>query len=184
MTRRFVSRVLALSILVAVAFNLVLIAAILVARVEFWQVRSRYGQPVAGYATPALSGVAVDGTAVGPSRAAQGTAVWYASKECPYCQRDEEWEALAPLLAADGMRVLILLPFSAHGFPPDSRKQQHGLQIAFIAREWITHFPLNVTPTLLILDGDDRLVWHKRGVLSPADSARALRAAKAVARRQ
>jgi hypothetical protein len=48
--------------------------------------------------------------------------------------------------------------------------------VAFINREWLDQYPLNLTPTLLIFDSSQRLVWHRSGMLSPADTASALRA--------
>ena len=178
MIGRIVKAALVVSFLVAVLTNGLLIAAIFGARLELGRARSQYGLPAKGQANAPFLGFDIDGAQVELSTDHRGTAVWYASRNCPYCRRDEQWTSLARALQDRGVRVIILLPGRADRFTPaDSGRPKGALQVAFMNREWLDQFPLSVTPTLLIFDDGHRLVWHRRGMLSAADAASALRAA-------
>jgi hypothetical protein len=107
--------------------------------------------------------------------------VWYASKNCPYCKRDQEWPVLAADLQSKGLQIVVLSPIYAHRFALEETRLSNVLEVPFVGGEWLAQFPLSVTPTLLVFDGEQRLVWYKRGMLSKRDSMDALSIADAIA---
>jgi hypothetical protein len=173
---RLIRKVLTLAFVTAVAVNGYLIAAILKNRFDLQDVKSHYGLPPENRPDARLLGFDARGSAIELLSGGRGTAIWYATKDCPYCNRDAEWTSLAAALKAKGLQVLILLPGQSHRFASESRKVNGAQQMAFVSGEWLAQFPLLITPTLLIFDGNERLIWHRRGMLSATDSASALRA--------
>lgn len=167
---------------IAVAVNLVFIALIFANRLEQRRAESQYGLPRGNRYSAPLIGVEPDGSPVNLSDNRMGTAIWYASKDCPYCKRDEEWKRLSKELQAKGMRVVVLLPSREYLFNDEDWAPKNVQQIAFVNPEWVAQYPMHVTPTLLIVDGNQRLLWHRRGMLSREDVASALDASKAAAR--
>jgi hypothetical protein len=168
--------VIGMMLLVAGGTNVSLIASILRARVEIRSIRAAYGAPVDGRAARFV-GVDVNGGFVDLSASKSGIAVWYASKNCPYCKRDQEWPTLAADLQAKGVRIVVLSPRYAHRFPPGEIGLSNVLEVPFVAGEWLAQFPLSVTPTLLVFDGEQRLVFYKLGMLNKRDSIEVLRIA-------
>jgi hypothetical protein len=168
---------------VLVVIDCGLVSAIVTARVQLHFVRERYGQAgTADSATPFV-GYREDGAAVRYDGAQPALAIWYASKTCPYCTRDLEWDKLASQLQQRGVKIVILLPGSGLGFSPLETRPLGAEQAAFADGTWLGRYPLSVTPTLLIFNRDQRLIWYKLGMLTSDDSKGALAALDKAIRR-
>jgi hypothetical protein len=87
---------------------------------------------------------------------------------------------LAQELKDMGIEPIVLLPN-----PQDEFLKRHlvpeGIpQEAFVDVEWIKHFSLSITPTLLIFDNHQRLIWQRQGMLDSADTSSAVKAVSAI----
>jgi hypothetical protein len=176
MTRNLLDRTVPTMLIGALVVDLVLIGAVLMAKGELRSARAEYGR--AGRESPGTptAGFGLGGTPVELAGQKAGFAVWYASSRCPYCQKDDEWRRLAVALQQRGLRVLVLLPSVADSFAADEPLLGDAQQVAYMNAEWLRRYPLSVTPTLLIFDREQRLIWHKYGMLKPADTRAALSA--------
>jgi hypothetical protein len=159
-----------------VAVNCIFVGAIVAARAELNSIRESYGHTAGSSAPAPFIGYREDGTPVGVGASEAGVAIWYASKRCPYCKRDLEWDKLAAALQERGVRTIILLPACGVGFEPSETRPPGAEQVAFVDGDWLRTYPLSVTPTLLIFDRDHRLIWHRWGMLTEQDTRKALAA--------
>ena len=109
-----------------------------------------------------------------------GWAVRYASPGCEYCREDEHlWSQLSSKLQQLHYQVIVIVPNARDEFPNDSETPKGALQEAFVNMEWIRQFRLSSTPTLLIVDRNQGLIWSRQGTLNPADPSSAVRAIQA-----
>jgi hypothetical protein len=169
MIRKLLERTVPIVLTCALAVDVVLTGAVVFAKGELRSARATYGRGGADGAGTLMTGFGLGGAALDLAGQDAGLAVWYGSSRCPYCRKDEEWRRLAPALQQRGVRVLILLPSIADAFSEEEPLLRSAQQVAYINAEWLRRYPLSVTPTLLIFDTDQRLIWHRYGMLRPAD---------------
>lgn len=143
-------------------------------RVQLTRIMDDYGTGTDP--APTFVGYREDGKPVTYSGVEPGLAVWYASRACPYCERDLEWDRLSSKLQEQGVRIVILLPAAGLSFLPEKTRPRTTEQVAFVDGAWLRRYPLSVTPTLLLFDRHQRLVWHKWGSLTAEDTGAALNA--------
>jgi hypothetical protein len=174
MLRRLLERTVPILLIGAVIVDLALIGAILVAKRELVAVRATYGRGDGSDPVPIPAGFTLDGTPLEINNVRY--AVWFASSKCPYCQRDEEWRRLAGILAQRGVRVIVLLPSASDAFADDGAAPENAQQVVYMNGDWIRRYPLSGTPTLLIFDRQHQLLWHRYGMLRPADAEAVLTA--------
>jgi hypothetical protein len=129
---------------------------------------------------PPPSGFRSDGTRIDLSMARKGWAVRYAGESCPFCAKDTQWNVLANRLQDMGIEPIVLLPS-----PQDEFRKTHlvpeGIpQEAYVDMEWVKHFRLTMTPTLLLFDNHQRLIWQRQGMLDPSDTSAAIKAVSAI----
>jgi hypothetical protein len=129
---------------------------------------------------PPPNGFLRDGTRLDTSGARTGWAIRYAGADCPYCLKDTQWNFLASKLQNAGVHVIVLLPGPQQAFSKDRLVPEGAPQEAFVTTEWIRHFRLVVTPTLLLFDSHQHLIWHREGMLDPSDVSSALRAVQEI----
>lgn len=153
-----------------------LIAGILVGQREIRLAQSAYGKPAAGQGAR-FSGIDTNGRLVTASVLGPGTIVWFGSDQCPYCKADHEMPRLVTALQKRGWQMIVLLPSYDQSFAPAQLGLSNVQMVPFVGGEWLKQFPLVVTPTLLMFDGSQRLVWYNRGKLTASDSVEALRVA-------
>ncbi len=104
---------------------------------------------------------------------ATGWAIRYAALHCGYCRKDEPlWNPLKTDLQRLGYSVIVIVPHAEDEFPTSSLLG--ASQEVYVDMEWIRHFRLESTPTLLIFDAKRGLIWSHEGTLNPADPARAI----------
>ena len=132
---------------------------------------------------PPLTAWTVSGERVVRTRGAGVIAVRYASSTCAFSTNDPVWEKLSARLKGSGVQVVVLLPGAKHEFTAEKLVPKSAPQALFVSADWARRYALTVTPTVLIFDVADRLVWHRRGVLNAADADDALEAVAAARRR-
>jgi hypothetical protein len=138
-------------------------------------------RPSAGIeAIPPPSGFSRDGTRIDLSGGRKGWAVRYAGEGCKFCLTDTQWTVLAQDLKDMGVEPIVLLPH-----PQDEFLKRHlvpeGIpQEAFVDVEWIKHFSLNITPTVLIFDSHHHLIWQRQGMLDSSDVSSAVKVVSAI----
>lgn len=172
---KLLQRIVPVILIWIVVLDLVLIGAVLVSKRELGSAMAEYGRATGNAARPTPAGFLLDGRPLEFITHKAGYAIWYAAKQCPYCQKDEEFRRLAVSLDQRGLRVLVVLPDAGDAFATDSLPA-NATQVAYMNPEWLRRYPLSVTPTLLLFDGGHRLVWRRYGMLRPVDTAEALRA--------
>jgi len=156
--------------------NIALIVGILVGQKKIRLARASYGASAPGHSAK-FTGVDADGLSFDMPVGGVGTIVWFGSDQCPYCKADREMPRLVAALQKKGWQTIVLLPAYDQRFVPGVLGLSNVQMIPFVGGEWLKQFPLSVTPTLLMFDGERRLIWYKRGQLTPSDSMRALRVA-------
>jgi hypothetical protein len=125
-------------------------------------------------AIPKPVGFRRDGTRIDVSSARKGWVIRYAGNGCKFCLQDTQWKNLAGNLQHAGFDVIVLLPGPQEEFPKNHLVPEGAPQEAFIDSEWIKHFRLLVTPTVLLFDSHQRLIWHRQGMLGSSDVSSAL----------
>jgi hypothetical protein len=171
MIRRLIKNVLVLSLAAGLLAGAILAIGIIRYRVELRSIESKYGQPESPRAPASFVGYAEDGSRIALSSADRGLAVRYASRDCPFCKQDQEWAPLASYLQGRGIRVVVLASNSSQKYDA-ARLQPAGVpQAIFVGAEWLKQFPVAVTPTFLLFDLGEQLIWHKRGMLTAGDAA-------------
>lgn len=114
-----------------------------------------------------------------PGRTVKGWVVRYAARDCHYCREDAQWPRLANELEDLHYQVIILLPNAKQAFSKNDLVPSDALQEAFVSMDWVKQFRLNMTPTVLIFDCNQHLIWFQRGMLSPTARESALHAVTA-----
>lgn len=133
---------------------------------------------------PLPEGFTSDGARVGSDgEHAAGLVVRYAAAMCPYCRADRQWVPLSARLQRRGYRVVFILPFAKDRYADKDVIPRGAPQEAYISMEWIRHFRLTLTPTVLMFGPHQNLVWAHQGVLSASDVRSAIHAAQAAGRR-
>lgn len=156
--------------------NVALIVGILVGQREIRSARTRYGVSTAAHSAKFV-GIDVNGRSLSASVGGPGTIVWFGSEQCPYCKTDREMPRLVATLQKKGWQTIVLLPSYDQLFAPEQLGLSNVHMVPFVSGEWLKQFPLVVTPTLLMFDGEQRLIWYYRGRLTASDSMQALRVA-------
>ena len=170
-------RVVGILFVWGIVINCALVAALLAKRIELRGVREAYGRDGVGGTPPAPRAYRHDGTPVTLGSSGSGVAIWYAARECPYCQRDNEWPRLATMLREKGVEVAVLLPGGRRDeFSRETLVPADAEQIAYVSADWLRRYPLTMTPTVLIFDANWKLVWYEHGILRPGDAERAMAA--------
>lgn len=129
---------------------------------------------------PPPSGFQRDGTKIDLSGARKGWAIRYAGEGCPFCLKDTQWNVLAQQLQDMGIEPIVLLPSPRDEFRKSHLVPQGIQQEAFVGMEWIDHFSLTMTPTLLLIDNHGRLIWQRQGMLDSSDTSSAIEAVSAI----
>jgi len=109
---------------------------------------------------------------------ASGWAVRYVAKNCPFCRQDEpRWQMLKTQMEGLGYRVYIIPPMSSDA-PEESSSGTGPLekQLRLVPIDWIKHYRLTKTPTVLVFDPGGRLIWGHEGTLKSGDPDTALQA--------
>jgi len=176
MTKRLLERTVGLLLAMAIAANALLIVRVLAARQEFRAVSASFERAAGGAARPDFTPFARTGRALAPERSGVGFAVRYASSRCPFSQNDPQWKLVATELQELGLKVIVLLPGPHDEFQEDQVIPRHAQQASYVNADWIRRYPLTMTPTLLIFDSRNQLIWHRQGVLSRAASHAAIQA--------
>lgn len=158
------------------AVDCALIAAIITARIQLVSIQEGYGKDAESTEPTVFRGYREDGAPINYAQSQVGFAIWYASRTCPYCKRDYQWDKLASQLQIDGVPIAILLPAAGFGFSYLETRPLGADQVAFVDAAWLKRYPLSVTPTLLIFDRKGQLIWYKWGVLTEEDRRNALAA--------
>lgn len=157
--------------------NVALIVAILAGQREIRLAQASYGASGPGHPAK-FAGFDADGRSVNVSvGAAGGTVVWFGTDQCPYCKADREMPRLVAALQKKGWQTIVLLPSYDRRFVPGELGLSNVQMVSFVGGEWLKQFPLVVTPTLLMFDREQRLVWYNRGKLTLSDTMHALRVA-------
>ena len=131
---------------------------------------------------PRLSAWTLAGERVLQQRGSAAIVVRYASSTCAFSTNDPIWEKLSARLDALGIHSVVLLPGESHKFEPEKLVPRNAPQVLHVGGDWARRYALAVTPTVLIFDATDRLIWHKHGVLVAADADRALEAVRTARR--
>lgn len=116
----------------------------------------------------------------GEAQLEKGTKGWvvrYFSTQCSYCMSDDVGTRLAKDLHASGFPVTILAPSPSEVIADESVVAEGMARLSFISMDWIRQVRLNGTPSLLIFDFADRLIWFHQGRMNEATAAAARRAA-------
>ena len=99
-----------------------------------------------------------------------GWAVRYAAKNCQYCRKDDSlWIPLGRQLMQLGYQVIVIAPSTQDEYPDNTQPPPGALQESLVNMDWAKQFRLTVTPTLLIFDRTQGLIWAHTGMLQPAD---------------
>ena len=77
-----------------------------------------------------------------------------------------------------GYRVIVVVPTARDEYPNNTETPIGAQQESYINMEWIKQFRLTMTPTLLIFDPHQGLIWSHQGMLEPSDQTAAIRAIK------
>jgi hypothetical protein len=118
------------------------------------------------------------------SKSRSGWAVRYGTEKCEYCRQDKpRWVELSTALQRLGYQVVYIPPYANLGYPDDALTPSGARQQVYVGMEWIRHFRLVVTPTVLIFGPEGQLIWSHRGTLSSDGPQSAVRAIEAARRR-
>jgi hypothetical protein len=136
----------------------------------------RYG--VGRVPTPAPDGYTSKGARIGvATQAKSGWVVRYAAKGCEFCRADElRWGPLSARLQELGYKIVVVVPTSKDEYPNNTQTPVGAAQEVYVNMEWIKAFKLTKTPTLMIFNSDQRLMWSHQGELEQSDSASAIHA--------
>ena len=172
---RLIELAVRVALVLLIGVHLVLVTFVIVEKRALSSARAHYdGEPVA--AALFSRAFQLGGLPAELMPSGSGVAVRYASSQCGFSARDEEWKGLASLLKERGIPVVVLLPRAEFAFPQDALVPAEATQVAYLSADWIKRYPLALTPTLLIFDADRRVVWHREGTLGPGDTKSAIRA--------
>jgi hypothetical protein len=134
-------------------------------------------RPSAGLETiPPPNGFRRDGTRIDLSVGRKGWAIRYAGEGCSFCVKDIQWDVLAQKLQDMGIELIVLLPSPQNELPKTHLVPEGIQQEAYVDMEWIKHFSLTITPTLLLFDNHQRLIWQRQGMLDSSDVSSAVKA--------
>jgi len=118
-----------------------------------------------------------DATAAMAARpASRGYVLRYSSQSCQYSRNDLLWPTLADAFAKNNFDVSVLIPDHTSALLENEVFPKSARQIAFVPLDWMNHFQLTVTPTILAFDAGGRLVWHRVGMLRGVDVENAMAA--------
>jgi hypothetical protein len=176
MITRIVEQTLRIALLLLIAVHVLLLTTVAIEKAALAKARHHYDGHVSAVPDPHPAGFTAAGAAVDFANTGSGFALRFASHRCPFSRGDAQWKVLSDALQARGIPMSVLVPGVEHAFPPSSLVPSGVQQIAYIDADWIKNYRLYVTPTLLILDSDRRVIWHREGSLSRADVTSALRA--------
>jgi hypothetical protein len=114
--------------------------------------------------------------AVASTPAQRGYVLRYSSQSCQYSRNDLLWPNLAEAFVKNHFAVSVLIPDHASALLENQVFPKSARQIAYVPLDWIAHFQLTVTPTILAFDADGRLLWHRVGMLRGVDVQEAMAA--------
>jgi len=89
-----------------------------------------------------------------------------------------QWHPLSTTLQQLGYQVIILVPAAKDEYPKGAETPVGAPQESYVNLEWIRKFRLTKTPTLLIFNPRQELIWAHQGVLSSNDSISAIKTVK------
>jgi len=173
--RRVVERNVAILLLGMIVLDVVLLVRVSAANRRVQSIDTVLRSAAKNEVIPKPEGFARDGTRLNISDSGKGWAIRYAEVGCKYCASDAQWKLLASKLQEAGFEIIVLLPSPKGEYPQDGLVPKGIQQAAFMNVEWIKHFRLSVTPTILLFDNRQRLLWQRQGVLDSQDVASAVR---------
>jgi hypothetical protein len=110
---------------------------------------------------------------------AAGWVVRYTSKRCEHCKEDEPtWNQLATALGSLGYGVLVVVPSAKDEYPEREIVPAGAQQASYVNVDWIKRLRLTMTPTVMIFNPSQGLIWEQQGTLAVKDISSALAAVK------
>ncbi len=120
---------------------------------------------------PPLEAMDRSGHLVQPNPKDPCWAIRFTSRYCTACEQDrvENWPRLRKMLIGRGCRIFYIQRSLFNPIPPDDDRTIFETDLWAVSPRFATESGLSHTPTTILLNAKDKIVWRHIGILSDSD---------------